>query len=114
MQALQEMQKQADAQQGRREELADHKSSWRRKMQELNKAEKKDRRKILKEIAEIEDTWNKKQAKAEKAAEQQALQERISLLKQFQQKYEAALDTIERKQDSRKASLLITESYSSV
>lgn len=102
--ALQKMQKQADAQQAA-EELADHKKQLAEKNAELNKAKKKDRRKILKEIAEIEDTWNKKQAKAEKAAEQQALQERISLLKQFQQKYEAALDTIERKQDSLQSKL---------
>ena len=102
--ALQEMQKQADAQQAA-EELADHKKQLAEKNAELNKAKKKDRRKILKEIAEIEDTWNKKQAKAEKAAEQEALQERISLLKQFQQKYEAALDTIERKQDSLQSKL---------
>lgn len=102
--ALQEMQKQADAQQAA-EELADHKKQLAEKNAELNKAKKKDRRKILKEIAEIEDTWNKKQAKAEKAAEQQALQERISLLKQFQQKYEAALDTVERKQDSLQSKL---------
>lgn len=102
--ALQEMQKQTDAQQAA-EELADHKKQLAEKNAELNKAKKKDRQKILKEIAEIEDTWNKKQAKAEKAAEQQALQERISLLKQFQQKYEAALDTIERKQDSLQSKL---------
>lgn len=102
--ALQEMQKQADAQQAA-EELADHKKQLAEKNAELNKAKKKDRQKILKEIAEIEDTWNKKQAKTEKAAEQQALQERISLLKQFQQKYEAALDTIERKQDSLQSKL---------
>ena len=102
--ALQEMQKQADAQQAA-EELADHKKQLAEKNAELNKAKKKDRRKILKEIDEIEDTWNKKQEKAEKAAEQQALQERISLLKQFQQKYEAALDTIERKQDSLQSKL---------
>lgn len=102
--ALQEMQKQADAQQAA-EELADHKKQLAEKNAELNKAKKKDRQKILKEIAEIEDTWNKKQAKAEQAAEQQALQERISLLKQFQQKYEAALDTIERKQDSLQSKL---------
>lgn len=102
--ALQEMQKQADAQQAA-EELADHKKQLAEKNAELNKAKKKDRQKILKEIAEIENTWNKKQAKAEKAAEQQALQERISLLKQFQQKYEAALDTIERKQDSLQSKL---------
>lgn len=102
--ALQEMQKQADAQQAA-EELADHKKQLAEKNAELNKAKKKDRQKILKEIAEIEDTWNKKQTKAEKAAEQQALQERISLLKQFQQKYEAALDTIERKQDSLQSKL---------
>lgn len=102
--ALQEMQKQADAQQAA-EELADHKKQLAEKNAELNKAKKKDRQKILKEIAEIEGTWNKKQAKAEKAAEQEALQERISLLKQFQQKYEAALDTIERKQDSLQSKL---------
>ena len=102
--ALKEMQKQADAQQAA-EELADHKKQLAEKNAELNKAKKKDRQKILKEIAEIEETWNKKQAKAEKAAEQQALQERISLLKQFQQKYEAALDTIERKQDSLQSKL---------
>lgn len=102
--ALQEMQKQADAQQAA-EELADHKKQLAEKNAELNKAKKKDRQKILKEIAEIEENWNRKQAKAEKAAEQQALQERISLLKQFQQKYEAALDTIERKQDSLQSKL---------
>ncbi len=102
--ALQEMQKQEDAQQAA-EELADHKKQLAEKNAELNKAAKKDRQKILKEIAEIEDTWNKKQAKAEKAAEQEALQERISLLKQFRQKYEAALDTIERKQDSLQSKL---------
>lgn len=102
--ALKEMQKQADAQQAA-EELADHKKQLAEKNAELNKAKKKDRQKILKEIAEIEETWNKKQAKTEKAAEQEALQERISLLKQFQQKYEAALDTIERKQDSLQSKL---------
>ena len=102
--ALQEMQKQADAQQAA-EELADHKKQLAEKNAELNKAKKKDRQKILKEIAEIEENWNRKQAKAEKVAEQQALQERISLLKQFQQKYEAALDTIERKQDSLQSKL---------
>lgn len=102
--ALQEMQKQADAQQAA-EELADHKKQLAEKNAELNKAKKKDRQKILKEIAEIEENWNRKQAKAEKAAEQQALQERISLLNQFQQKYEAALDTIERKQDSLQSKL---------
>lgn len=102
--ALKEMQKQADAQQAA-EELADHKKQLAEKNAELNKAKKKDRQKILKEIAEIEENWNRKQAKAEKAAEQQALQERISLLKQFQQKYEAALDTIERKQDSLQSKL---------
>lgn len=102
--ALKEMQKQADAQQAA-EELADHKKQLAEKNAELNKAKKKDRQKILKEIAEIEENWNRKQAKAEKAAEQQALQERISLLKQFQQKYEAALDTVERKQDSLQSKL---------
>ena len=102
--ALKEMQKQADAQQAA-EELADHKKQLAEKNAELNKAKKKDRQKILKEIAEIEETWNRKQAKAEKAAEQQALQERISLLKQCQQKYEAALDTSERKQDSLQSKL---------
>ena len=96
---LKEMQKQADEQQAA-EELEQHKKQLAEKNAELNKAKKKDRQKILKELAEIEDNWNKKQAKAEKAAEQEALQERISLLKQFQQEYETALSSIERKQES--------------
>lgn len=102
--ALKEMQKQADEIQAA-EELEQHKKQLAEKHEELNKAEKKNKQKIQKEIAEIEADWNKKQAKAARDAEQAALQDRISMLRQFQQEYESALSAIERKQDSLQSKL---------
>lgn len=102
--ALKEMQKQADEIQAA-EELEQHKKQLAEKHEELNKAEKKNKQKIQKEIAEIEADWNRKQAKAARDAEQAALQDRISMLRQFQQEYESALSAIERKQDSLQSKL---------
>ncbi len=101
---LKEMQKQADEMQAA-EELERYKKQLAEKHEELNKAEKKNKQKIQKEIAEIEAEWNKKQAKSARDAEQAALQDRISLLKQFQQEYESSLESIERKQESLQSKL---------
>ncbi len=102
--ALKEMQKQADEVQAA-EELEQYKKQLAEKHEELNNAEKNNKQKIQKEIAEIEADWNRKQAKAARDAEQAALQDRISMLRQFQQEYESALSAIERKQDSLQSKL---------
>ncbi len=102
--ALKEMQKQADEIQAA-EELEQHKKQLAEKHEELNKAEKKNKQKIQKEIADIEADWNRKQAKSAREAEQAALQDRISMLRQFQQEYESALSAIERKQEGLQSKL---------
>lgn len=83
-----------------KEELAQYKENLAKKQAELKKAEPKNRKSILDEIAKLEKDWNKKQLEAARTAEQQKLQERLTALQEFKQKYEADLAAIEQKESS--------------
>lgn len=83
-----------------KEELAQYKENLAKKQAELKKAEPKNRKSILDEIAKIEKDWNKKQLEAAKQAEQKKLQERLTALQEFKQKYESELAAIEQKESS--------------
>ena len=83
-----------------KEELAQYKENLAKKQAELKKAEPKNRKSILGEIAKLEKDWNKKQLEAARTAEQQKLQERLTALQEFKQKYEAELAAIEQKESS--------------
>lgn len=83
-----------------KEELAQYKENLAKKQAEMKKAEPKNRKSILDEIAKIEKDWNKKQLEAAKQAEQKKLQERLTALQEFKQKYEADLAAIEQKESS--------------
>lgn len=83
-----------------KEELAQYKEKLAKKQAELKKAEPKNRKSILDEIAKLEKDWNKKQLEAARTAEQQKLQERLTALQEFKQKYESELSAIEQKESS--------------
>ena len=93
------IQKESEERQAK-EELAQCKENLAKKQAELKKAEPKNRKSILDEIAKIEKDWNKKQLEAAKQAEQKKLQERLTALQEFKQKYEADLAAIEQKESS--------------
>lgn len=93
------IQKESEERQAK-EELAQYKENLAKKQAELKKAEPKNRKSILDEIAKIEKDWNKKQMEAAKQAEQKKLQERLTALQEFKQKYESELSAIESKQAS--------------
>ena len=83
-----------------KEELVQYKENLAKKQEELKKAEPKNRKSILDEIAKLEKDWNKKQLEAARTAEQQKLQERLTALQEFKQKYESELSAIEQKESS--------------
>ena len=83
-----------------KEELAQYNENLAKKQAELKKAEPKNRKSILDEIAKLEKDWNKKQLEAARTAEQQKLQERLTALQEFKQKYESELSAIEQKESS--------------
>lgn len=93
------IQKESEERQAK-EELAQYKENLAKKQAELKKAEPKNRKSILDEIAKIEKDWNKKQLEAAKQAEQKKLQDRLTALQEFKQKYEADLAAIEQKESS--------------
>lgn len=93
------IQKESEERQAK-EELAQYKENLAKKQAELKRAEPKNRKSILDEIAKIEKDWNKKQLEAAKQAEQKKLQERLTALQEFKQKYESELSAIESKQAS--------------
>ena len=93
------IQKESEERQAK-EELEQYKENLAKKQAELKKAEPKNRKSILDEIAKIEKDWNKKQLEAAKQAEQKKLQERLTALQEFKQKYESELSAIESKQAS--------------
>lgn len=93
------IQKESEERQAK-EELEQYKENLAKKQAELKKAEPKNRKSILDEIAKIEKDWNKKQLEAAKQAEQEKLQERLTALQEFKQKYESELSAIESKQAS--------------
>lgn len=93
------IQKESEERQAK-EELAQYKENLAKKQAELKKAEPKNRKSILDEIAKIEKDWNKKQLEAARTAEQQKLQERLTALQEFKQKYESELSAIEQKESS--------------
>ena len=93
------IQKESEERQAK-EELAQYKENLAKKQAELKRAEPKNRKSILDEIAKIEKDWNKKQLEAAKQAEQKKLQERLTALQEFKQKYEADLAAIEQKETS--------------
>lgn len=94
---ISEMQMTSEEKQAK-EELKRYKENLEKKQAELKKAEPKNRQAILNEIAKIEKDWNKKQLEAAKQAEQKKLQERLTALQEFKQKYEADLAAIEQKE----------------
>lgn len=96
---ISEMQMTSEEKQAK-EELAQYKENLAKKQAELKKAEPKNRQSILDEIAKLEKDWNKKQLEAARTAEQQKLQERLTALQEFKQKYESELSAIEQKESS--------------
>lgn len=96
---IEALQKKANDEQAAKE-LKQYKDNLAEKQKELAKAEKKNKQKILDEIAKIESDWNEKQTQAARNAEQTALQERLAAIQQFQQEYESALSSIESKQEN--------------
>ena len=96
---ISEMQMTSEEKQAK-EELKRYKENLAKKQAELKKAEPKNRQAILDEIAKIEKDWNKKQLEAAKQAEQKKLQERLTALQEFKQKYESELAAIEQKESS--------------
>lgn len=92
---LETLQKQAAEEQAEAERKQ-YEENIAKKYEELEKAEKSGKQKILDEIAKLEADWNKKQV----SAEESALKERISALQAFQKEYESAVSAIEKSQDS--------------
>lgn len=82
------------------EELASYKKSLEDKYAELEKAETKNRQKILDEIAKLESDWNKKRVEKAEAAAKEAKTAQLKVLQAFQKEYESALSKIESAQDS--------------
>lgn len=96
---IEAMQKKANEEQAAKE-LKQYRDSLAAKQKELAKAEKKNKQKILDEIAKIEADWNEKQVQAARNAEKEKLQKRISALQEFQKEYESAISAVESKQSS--------------
>lgn len=96
---IEAMQKKANEEQAEKE-LKQYQDNLAAKQKELAKAEKKNKQKILDEIAKIESDWNEKQVQAAKNTEKEKLQEKVSALQEFQKEYESALSAIESKQSS--------------
>lgn len=92
---LETLQKQAAEEQAEAERKQ-YEENIAKKYEELEKAEKSGKQKVLDEIAKLEADWNKKQVSAEEAA----LKERLSALQTFQKEYESAVSAIEKSQDS--------------
>lgn len=96
---IEAMQKKANEEQAAKE-LKQYQDNLAAKQKELAKAEKKNKQKILDEIAKIEADWNEKQVQAARNVEKEKLQKRISALQEFQKEYESAISAIESKQSS--------------
>lgn len=96
---IEAMQKKTNEEQAAKE-LKQYQDSIAAKQKELAKAEKKNKQKILDEIAKIESDWNEKQVQAARNAEKEKLQERINALQEFQREYQSAVSDIESKQSS--------------
>ncbi|WP_278898480.1 hypothetical protein [Roseburia hominis] len=82
------------------EELATYKKNIADKYEELGKAEKKDKQKVLDEIEKLQDDWNKKQIESQEKAAKEQLQAQLSALQEFQKEYESAIQEIEKSQES--------------
>jgi len=81
-------------------DLAAHKKSIADKYDELGKAEKKDKQKVLDEISKLQADWDGKQVIAEKTAAKLALTEKIATLAEFKKGYDSALSSLEAKQQT--------------
>lgn len=82
------------------EELATYKKNIADKYDELGKAEKKDKQKVLDEIEKLQNDWNKKQIESQEKAAKEQLQAQLSALQEFQKEYESAIQEIEKSQES--------------
>lgn len=82
------------------EELATYKKNIADKYEELGKAEKKDKQKVLDEIEKLQNDWNKKQIESQEKAAKEQLQAQLSALQEFQKEYESAIQEIEKSQES--------------
>lgn len=82
------------------EELATYKKNIADKYEELGKAEKKDKQKVLDEIEKLQNDWNKKQIESQEKAAKEQLQAQLSALQEYKQEYESALQEIEQSQQS--------------
>lgn len=82
------------------EELATYKKNIADKYEELGKAEKKDKQKVLDEIEKLQNDWNKKQIESQEKAAKEQLQAQLSALQEFQKEYESAIQKIEKSQES--------------
>ena len=81
-------------------EIVEHKKAIEKKYEEYANAERKQKQKILEEIAQLENEWNEKQAKKETEALKEKLKEQINTIETFKKEYEEALDEIEAKEDT--------------
>ena len=97
--AIAEMDKKAAEKQAA-EELATYKKNIADKYEELGKAEKKDKQKVLDEIEKLQNDWNKKQIESQEKAAKEQLQAQLSALQEFQKEYESAIQEIEKSQES--------------
>ena len=82
------------------EELVTYKKNIADKYEELGKAEKKDKQKVLDEIEKLQNDWNKKQIESQEKAAKEQLQAQLSALQEFQKEYESAIQEIEKSQES--------------
>ncbi len=80
-------------------ELAEYTEAIEEKYEELGKVEGEEKRKILDEIAKLQNEWNEKQIQAEKDAAKIALKEKISVLEEYKKEYDNALNELEQRQE---------------
>lgn len=90
---------QEDAGRKAAKELDEHKKRLAELNEKLGKAAKKDRQKILDEIAELEADWNEKQEANQRKARQEALEAQKKDLEQQLKTHKAYLDKLESEHD---------------
>lgn len=87
------------------EEREAYERSIREKYAEAAKAEADEKQKILDEIAQMEDDWNREQTEKARAAEREAAEARLSELEAFQQEYERRLGEIDSSRENMTSKL---------
>lgn len=80
-------------------EQAEYERKLKEKYDALEKAEVKDRQKILDEIAKLEDDWNEKQIQKQDADRKKSLQKDIKALEDLGKAYKKSVSEVEKERD---------------